>query len=182
MNKCGMFSATAHSHVLVQPRFLVPLALPIDPAYPRCVQLFPGHFPQLPLYYFFIPIFFLFLRLLCLQATFFPDLPKFNLLIFAQLQEKFLFHPIFSSFLVYIFFLWAYSLSKTQWLSSYFIFSFVWSIAWWRPAQAGSGTSYILGATLSQLVVPVPLTSLFAIPWFDISPYLRLCFMVSTNK
>ena len=57
MNECGEFSAAAHSHVLVQPRSYVPLALPIDPDYSRC--LFPGHSTELPLYYFFCTNFFL---------------------------------------------------------------------------------------------------------------------------
>ena len=59
---------------------------------------------------------------------------------------------------------------------------FVWSVAWWRPAVAGSSTPCMPGATPSQLVVPVPLTPLFLIQWFDISLYLRLGFMVSTNQ
>ena len=48
MSKCSMFSAAAHFHVLVQPRSLVPLALPIDPAYSHCVQVFLGHSTELP--------------------------------------------------------------------------------------------------------------------------------------
>ena len=66
MNKCDMFSAAAHSHVLVQPRTLVLLALLIDLTYSHCIQLFSSYSPELPLCYFFIPISFLFLRFLCL--------------------------------------------------------------------------------------------------------------------
>ena len=60
---------------------------------------------------------------------------------------------------------------------SHFIIHFVWSIAWWRPAETGSSTLCMPGATPSQLVVPVSLTQLFLIPCFDISLYLRFCFM-----
>ena len=51
-NKYGMLAASAHSHVLVQTRSPVPLAPPINPFHYHCVDLFPGHSPQLPLYYF----------------------------------------------------------------------------------------------------------------------------------
>ena len=50
------------------------------------------------------------------------------LLIFAQLQEKLLFHPIFSSFFVYIFFLWAHSLSNIQLQSCLLPFSISFSL------------------------------------------------------
>ena len=84
-------------------------------------------------------------------------------LIFAQLQEKILFHPIFSSFFVYIFLLWVQSLSNTQSCLLPFLISFffVWSVAWWRPFETGSGATWMPGAIPSQLVVPVPLTPLF---------------------
>ena len=61
----------------------------------------------------------------------------------------------------------------------HFILPFVWSVVWWQPSEAGSGTSCMLNGAPSQLVVPVQLTPLFLIHWFDISLCLRLCFMVS---
>ena len=66
MNKRDMFSAAAHSRVLIQPQSIVPPALPVEPAYSRCVQLFSGHSPELLHCNFFIPISFLFLQFLCL--------------------------------------------------------------------------------------------------------------------
>ena len=58
-----MFSAAAH--VLVQPRSIMPLALPIVQAYFCCVQLFPVLSPELPLYYIFVPISCLFFNFPC---------------------------------------------------------------------------------------------------------------------
>ena len=69
MNKCGTFSAATQSHVSVQARPLVSLAFPIDPAYSLCVQLFPSHSTEFPLNNFYLPISFLFLKFLRLQAT-----------------------------------------------------------------------------------------------------------------
>ena len=65
---------------------------------------------------------------------------------------------------------------------SHFILPFVSSVAWWQPLEAGSGTPCMPGMTTLKPVAPVPLTLLFLIPWFDISLYLRLRFMVSTNQ
>ena len=61
-----MFSAAAHSRVFIQPQSIVPPALPVEPAYSRCVQSFSGHSPELVLCNFFVPISFLFLQFLCL--------------------------------------------------------------------------------------------------------------------
>ena len=100
------FSAATYFHVLVQPRPLVSIALPIDPAYSRCVQLFPGYSPELPLYYFFCSNFFLISSISMSVSHLFVRICLVNLQIFAKLKEKPLFHPIFSSFFVYILFLW----------------------------------------------------------------------------
>ena len=97
-----MFSVAAHSHVLVQPRPLVPLALSINSACTRCFQLFPYHFPEHPFYYCLFPISFLFLQFLCLCATCLSGSACHDLLIFAQLQNKVLFNPIYFSLFVYI--------------------------------------------------------------------------------
>ena len=101
-----MFSAATYFHALVQPRPLVSIALPIDPAYSRCVQLFPGYSPELPLYYFFCSNFFLISSISMSVSHLFVRICLVNLQIFAKLKEKPLFHPLFSSFFVYIFFLW----------------------------------------------------------------------------
>ena len=51
-------------------------------------------------------------------------------------------------------------------------------VAWWPLAEARSNTPYMTSTTPSLIVVIVPLTSLFLIPWFDIPLYLRLWFLV----
>ena len=87
------------------------------------------------------------------------------LLSFPQLQEIFLFHPISSSFVAYIFFLWAHSLSNTQLqsilLSSPFFLSFL--ICCLRAICWGQ-IRYPMHATPLPVVVPVQLTLLFLIP------------------
>ena len=86
-----MFSAAAHSDVLVQTRPIVPLAVLIDSASPRCVQLFPDHFPELPLY----PIISNFIIFSSISMPVSHS--------FVELQEKLLFHPIFSFLSLFFF-------------------------------------------------------------------------------
>ena len=114
MNKRGMISAAAHSHLLVQPRSLVPLALPVDPAYSRCVQFFPGHSPKLPLYYFFRFKFLLIFSISISVSHLFVRICLAWSANLCSVTGKALIHPIFSLFFVYIFFLWAHSLSNTH--------------------------------------------------------------------
>ena len=187
MNKRGMISAAAHSHLLVQPRSLVPLALPVDPAYSRCVQFFPGHSPKLPLYYFFR---FKFLLIFSISISVSHLFVRICLAWSANLCSVTGKTPISSHiffipclyFLFVISLLFQHSITICFTAFSHFILPFVWAVAWWRPAETGSGTPCMPVATPSQLVVPVPLTQLLLIPWFDISLYLRLCFMVFTNQ
>ena len=81
------------------------------------------------------------------------------------------FIPYFSSFVVYIFFLWPTPYPTLNCNLVYCLSPF--------HSLFFSGTP---GATASPLVVTVPLTPLFLIPWFDILLYLRLCVMVSINQ
>ena len=94
-------------------------------------------------------------------------------------------HIFFILCLDFLFF-WLTSYPTLNYNLVYCLFSFhslfFWSVASWQPTEAESVTPCMPRAAPSQLVVPVLLTLSFLIPWFDISLYLRLCFMVSTNQ
>ena len=78
MNKRGMFSAAAHSHVLVQPRSLAPRALPVDPI-PLILVVFTYFLDILLNFYFTIFLFqfpsYLFNFYVC-KPFVCPDLPS----------------------------------------------------------------------------------------------------------
>ena len=110
-----MFSAAAHSHVLVQPRSLVPRALPVDPV-PLILVVFTYFLDILLNFYFTIFSFqfpsYLFNFYVC-KAFVCPDLPSLICPLLSYRKDSY-FIPYFLHSLSIFSFFWAYSLSNTQ--------------------------------------------------------------------